>query len=229
MAQERGAIVLSADEGDRRFVLADALEAARFEQRCSPANLTVLSPQIDPCRQATLQNLDNAKWVRDAASALIATEADARLWEPVKVGEPFPDEIIREHRASRARVSEQSNARQRLARQRSMRRFEKFSPENDLDGDLMDYRDEIMRQLRMDELLPADSEWRGARHQAKVDSGAQAAVERQEQLLSEELDLQERIPGMLAQTAPGALAKIALVADYHGDPTFGGDDEQFFD
>jgi hypothetical protein len=56
-------------------------------------------------------------------------------------------------------------------------------------------------------------------------------VERQEELLSEELDLppQEGIPGTPAQTAPGALAKIALVADYCGDPTFGGDDEQFFD
>ena len=80
----------------------------------------------------------------------------------------------------------------------------------------------------MDELLPADIEWRDARHQARVSSGAWAAVERQEALLSEEMDLQKEIPGTPAQTAPGALAKIALVADYYGDPTFGGDDE-FFD
>lgn len=45
----------------------------------------------------------------------------------------------------------------------------------------------------------------------------------------EEMNLQKEIPGAPARTAPGALAKIALVADYYGDPTFGGDDEQFFD
>ena len=46
----------------RCFVLSDVLEAARFEHRCSVADLTVLSPQIDPYRQATLTNLAAARW-----------------------------------------------------------------------------------------------------------------------------------------------------------------------
>ena len=82
-------------------------------------------------------------------------------------------------------------------------------------------RDGAAREAR----IPADIEWRDARHQARVNSGAWAAVERQEALLGEELDLQKEIPGTPAQTAPGALAKIELVADYHDDPTFGSEDE----
>jgi hypothetical protein len=49
-------------DADRRFILSDVLESARFEQRCSIADLTVLSPQIDPYRHATLTNQADARW-----------------------------------------------------------------------------------------------------------------------------------------------------------------------
>jgi hypothetical protein len=58
-----------------------------------------------------------------------------------------------------------------------------------------------------------------------VSSGISAASERQEALLGRELDLLETIPGTRAQTVAGALAKMALVADYHDDPTFGSEDD----
>jgi hypothetical protein len=157
--------------------------------------------------------------------ALIATEGDADLWSSVKVGEPVPDKIIGRYRAARADNPEQGGAPQRLARE--------------LEGDsvvdlanrmiIAHIRLDAARETKADELIAADNEWRQARQQAKADSGALEVEKRQEQLLSGEMDLQGELPGTPAQTAPGALAKIGLVADYHSDPTFGGDDEQFFD
>jgi hypothetical protein len=160
-----------------------------------------------------------------APDALIATEGDARLWSAVKVGEPIPAEVIGEHRTFRALHPRAADSRRRLARG-----LQENPPADELDMVIVaSIRVDAAREARMDELLPADIEWRDARHQAKVDSGAWAAVERQEALLYQEMALQKEIPGTPAQTAPGALDKIALVAEYYGDPTFGGDDEQFFD
>jgi len=157
--------------------------------------------------------------------ALIATEDDARLWISVKLGEPVPPEIIQEYRTFRALHPGRGNSRRLLSRD-----LDSYPLKDEGDRELMTFiRQDAEREARADELIAADDEWRQARHQAKVDSGAWAAVERQKALLGEELDLQEEIPGTPAQTEPGARAKIALVADYHGDPTFGDDDEQFFD
>jgi hypothetical protein len=160
-----------------------------------------------------------------APDALIATEGDARLWSAVKVGEPIPAEVIGEHRTFRALHPRAADSRRRLARG-----LQENPPADELGMVIVaSIRDDAAREARMDELLRADIEWRDARHQARVSSGAWAAVERQEALLYEEMDLQKEIPETPARTAPGALAKIALVAEYYGDPTFGGDDEQFFD
>jgi hypothetical protein len=156
--------------------------------------------------------------------ALIATDDDARLWSSVKIGEPVPDKIIRRYRASRADNPGQADARRRLALG-----LEGRSVVDVADRMIVGYiRLETAREARADELLAADDERRQARHQAKVDSGALEIEKRQERLLGEELDLQKEIPATPAQTAPGALEKIALVAEYYGDPTFGSDLE-FFD
>jgi hypothetical protein len=139
----------------------------------------------------------------------------------VKVSEPIPAEVIGEHRTFRALHPRAADSHRRLA---GVSR--KNPPADELDMVIVaSIRDDAAREARMDELLPADIEWRDTRHQARVSSGAWAAVERQEALLGEELVLQERIPGTPAQTVLGAMAKIALVADYHDDPTFGGEDE----
>jgi len=159
-----------------------------------------------------------------APDALIATEGDADLWRSVKIGEPVPEELIRDYRAFRIDHPERSDARRRLALG-----LEGRSVIDVADRMIVGHiRLDAAREARADELIAADNQWRQARRQAKIDSGARAAVERQEALLLEELDLQRELPGTPAQTAPGALAKLALVADYYGDPTFGTDDE-FFD
>jgi hypothetical protein len=156
--------------------------------------------------------------------ALIATDDDARLWSSVKIGEPVPYDLIRRYRASRADNPGQADARRRLALG-----LEGRSVVDVADRMIAGYvRLEAAREARADELIAADDEWRQARHQAKVDSGALEIEERQERLFGEELDLQRELPRTSAQTAPGALAKFALVADYYSDPTFGSDDE-FFD
>ena len=64
-------------------------------------------------------------------------------------------------------------------------------------------RRDAAREARADELIAADDEWRQARRQAKVDSGAWAAVERQEELYGREIEALVDIANAPAQTIRG--------------------------
>jgi uncharacterized membrane protein len=130
---------------------------------------------------------------------LIATEADARLWGKVKVGQPIPGDIIRHHKSSRASLPDRRHS------------LERFSPEDARDKELISIM--LAQEARMDELIPAFDRHAEERERAWQSSGAADANKRQEDLIEEEHDILDRVAATEAHTMAGMLAKCHLIGE----------------
>jgi hypothetical protein len=145
--------------------------------------------------------------------ALIATEADARLWDSVTVGEPVPDDIIWDYKAFRAQHPGRGDSRRLLSRD-----LDSYPLKDEGDRELMAFiRQDCAREARADELIAAFNEHADAKERARESSGATDAEERQVELYAEELNILRRAAATRPHTIKGALAMIALVTD-HIDP-----------
>jgi hypothetical protein len=130
---------------------------------------------------------------------LVATEADARLWGKVKVGQLVPGDIIRHHKSSRAGLPGRRHS------------LERFTPKDADDKEFLSIM--LAQEARMDELIPAFDRHAEARAQAWQSSGAADAEKRQEDLIGEERDILDRVAATKAHTMAGMLAKCGLIGD----------------
>ena len=140
--------------------------------------------------------------------ALIVTEEDTRLWKlNKKVGDLFDE----------SHLNAMGDRQTHRHRSEYLRSFSSILADAPYVATL-DEKDRATIQLlaageaREDQLVAAHDQWKAARHEAEVRSGAIDAWNRSDDLLAEEEKLKARIARTPAQTVAGMMAKLALVA-----------------